>query len=35
MELKSLCEVINFSIGKNPTRIKEKELSLYSPEIFE
>ena len=35
MELKSLCEVINFSLGKNPTRIKEQELSLYSPENFE
>lgn len=35
MELKSLSEVINFSLGKNPTRIKEQELSLYSPENFE
>ena len=35
MELKSLCEVINFSLGKNPTRIKEQKLSLYLPENFE
>ena len=35
MEVKSLSEVINFSLGKNPTRIKEQELSLYSPENFE
>lgn len=35
MVLKSLGEVINFSLGKNPTRIKEQELSLYSLENFE
>ena len=35
MKLKSLSEVIIFSLGKNPTRIKVQELSLYSPENFE
>ena len=35
MNIKSLGEIIRFSLGKNPTRIKEQELSLYSPENFE
>lgn len=35
MEIKNLGDVIKFSLGKNPTRIKEQELSLYSPENFE
>ena len=35
MEIKKLGDVINFSLGKNPTRIKEQGLSLYSPEDFE
>lgn len=35
MELHSLEDVIQFTLGKNPTRIKEQELSLYTPEDFE
>lgn len=35
MERKELCDVIDFTLGKNPTRIKEQELCLYSPEDFE
>ena len=35
MNIKSLGEIIRFSLGKNHTRIKEQELSLYSPENFE
>lgn len=35
MELRNLSDVIVFSLGKNPTRIKGQELSLYSPENFE
>ena len=35
MEVKTLGDVIHFSLGKNPTRIKEQELSLYSPENFD
>lgn len=35
MVLKKLGDIITFSLGKNPTRIKEQELSLYSPENFE
>ena len=35
MEQKELGNVINFTLGKNPTRIKEQELCLYSPEDFE
>lgn len=35
MKLESLGDVITFSLGKNPTRIKEHELSLYSPENFD
>lgn len=35
MEIKSLGEIIIFSLGKNPTRIKEQETMIYSPENFE
>lgn len=35
MVITSLCEIITFSLGKNPTRIKEQDLNLYSPENFE
>lgn len=35
MEVKSLGDVISFSLGKNTTRIKEQELNIYSPENFE
>lgn len=35
MEIKKLDEVMAFSLGKNPTRIKEKDTNLYSPEDFE
>lgn len=35
MEIKRLGEIIIFSLGKNPTRIKERETMIYSPENFE
>ena len=35
MEVKKLGDIIQFSLGKNPTRIREQELNLYSPENFE
>ena len=28
-------DVIEFTLGKNPTRIKEQEYNLYTPEDFE
>lgn len=35
MTIRNLSDVITFSFGKNPTRIKAQELDLYSPENFE
>ena len=35
MEVKKLGDIIQFSLGKNPTRIREQELNLYSPENLE
>lgn len=35
MKLQCLDEIISFSLGKNPTRIKEQEISIYTPEDFE
>lgn len=35
MELKSLYDIIHFTLGKNPTRIKEQEAKLYTPDDFE
>ena len=35
MESKSLDEIIRFTLGKNPTRIKEQEAELYTPDDFE
>ena len=35
MKLEQLSDLVSFTIGKNPTRIKEQELILYSLEDFE
>ena len=35
MKLEQLSDIVSFTIGKNPTRIKEPELILYSLEDFE
>ena len=35
MDIKSLDEIIIFSLGKNPTRIKEQDAMIYSQENFE
>lgn len=35
MESISLNEIIQFTLGKNPTRIKEQVNELYTPEDFE
>lgn len=35
MEIKKLDDIIRFTLGKNPTRIKDQELYIYSPENFE
>lgn len=35
MEVKKLSDIINFTLGKNPTRLKEQEVCLYLPEDFE
>ena len=35
MELKCLDELIHFTLGKNPTRMKEKETNVYTQEDFE
>lgn len=35
MEIKKLNAIIHFTLGKNPTRLKEQELNLYAPEDFE
>lgn len=35
MEIKKLRDIVKFSLGKNPTRIKEQESCLYLPEDFE
>lgn len=33
--MRNLDEIITFSLGKNPTRIKEQEISLFTPDNFE
>lgn len=35
MVLRNLGDIMIFSLGKNPTRIKEQDVSLYLPENFE
>ena len=35
MEVKKLSDIINVTLGKNPTRLKEQEVCLYLPEDFE
>lgn len=35
MVTKSLSEIIRFTLGKNPTRIRESDINLYTPEDFE
>ena len=35
MKRQCLDEMISFTLGKNPTRMKEQELSIYTPEDFE
>ena len=35
MEKKRLGEIMTFSLGKNPTRIKEVGINMYLPEDFE
>lgn len=35
METKTLDEIIQFTLGKNPTRIKEHETELYTADDFE
>ena len=35
MKIKKLEDIIEFTLGKNPTRIKEPESDLYSPDNFE
>ena len=35
MITESLSEIIRFTLGKNPIRIQESDINLYTPEDFE